>query len=262
MYVGTLCNKGVLLMWEKWNQMKLIDIYHDLTSEEINKENCDYCRIGIFMFKVRDYVHAVEFFEKAIENNKDVDVLFYLGLCCKYGLGVQRTDEKADELFSRWISAAGKMRNHIWDAFCMLGGYGQIQDVDRALRILKRGANSRNSECCRILAYFYMGHMVDGQKNQEAAREYLEIASDENDVDAAYELSYVYKLMNGGRYVVEAQAAYAYVTGQYMRVKEKYPSADAYRHLMEHYRRGCVGINQDHYDMLADECQAWLDKNQ
>ena len=86
MYVGTLCNKGVLLMWEKWNQMKLIDIYHDLTSEEINKENCDYCRIGIFMFKVRDYVHAVEFFEKAIENIKTWTLFFIWGCAANMDL--------------------------------------------------------------------------------------------------------------------------------------------------------------------------------
>ena len=247
-------------MTEKWNQMDLIATYSQLMTDDYRYDRKYYGTIGQFLFEVRDYVHAVEYLSRAIEVN-DASAYFYLGLCCKYSLGVKGRMDDASQMFSCWRHADEKQKNYIWEAYLTLCDYGNGQSPEHALQVLKRSAKSRNADACRLLGNLYMGRIAEGYLDYELAEKYLEVASEENDVNAAYDLSYLYQFIENGSYIEDAQAAYGYVTGQYMRVKEKYPSEDAYRHLMEHYERGCVGLSKEHYEHLAEECRIWLEKN-
>ncbi len=134
--------------------------------------------------------NAVNYFKRALPSPLATN---FLGVCHLRGFGVEKSEQKAEELFNDAIKA-GNLRAKISLAMCKMGG--KNRDLQLALSLLKEAANGANAIAqCNIATFYLKGAF--GEKEPKQAYLWFEKSATMQYPPAQLALSKLYLEGNG-----------------------------------------------------------------
>lgn len=132
-----------------------------------------------------DYTEAVTWLKKASRGGND-NAMNLLGICYKYGLGVEQDDKGAIHCFEH----ASRLNNVI--AMVNLAreyikGKGTDKDVKKAIRLLNKACEMGSTSAETVLGLLYL-QGKDIEKDREKGLHLLNMATDKDDAEAEFTL--------------------------------------------------------------------------
>ncbi len=153
----------------------------------IDKEN-----VLEWIFGDLDIEDKIDSLKKEVEDDKNINKCFGLGLLYFYGIGLDKDYKESLEYFNKvYSNLKDSTIQYLIGLLYLEGGYGIEQDITKAITFFSESSDNGNVEALYKLGCIYKdGIGVD--KNYEEATKYFEKATAKGHLKSHYELGLLY----------------------------------------------------------------------
>ena len=220
--------------------------------------------LSTIYYRNHDYPKSFKYALQAAKDN-NLQAMVHLAFLYSEGIG---TDQDLNEA-EKWYVSATQTNNPFSSIayYDLTKLYLQMTDNPNIMRCLLEGAAQHHVKCCYQIGVFYSAGVHGFPKDFQKARDWLELAADEGDVEAMYELGRLFYLGDTnnlytdysealnwfGRASNEGHAGATYHIGyfhefgfigrnDYLSARELYYSAANKGHLYSQYHYGLLSL--------------------